>query len=188
MGKLVLSTCDPGAWPQGEPGALHSLGRNLKTFAIFCHPGEMRGEPSVGLVHLASMLTCGRAMGFDKSPACMCNSLFTCRPSSRQNVGLPALVCPALLQMTGHPLHAKRVFGKPNPEPYTLIEALLLQQAQELGLVAGDTAAAGSSSGSNDLPFSSIYAVGDNPAADVRGATQAGAIRGRVRASWLSKV
>lgn len=83
--------------------------------------------------------------------------------------------------MTGEPLHAKRVFGKPNPEPYTLVEDLLVQQALELGLVTPEAAAAAHSAGSGRgsresevLPFSSIYAVGDNPEADVRGANRAG--------------
>lgn len=62
--------------------------------------------------------------------------------------------------------------GKPHPEPYRLAERLLTAQAAELGLVDPShlTAKPGAA-----LPFSAIYAVGDNPAADVRGANAAGA-------------
>eukprot|EP00775_Hariotina_reticulata_P006312 gene6312-6547_t len=54
-------------------------------------------------------------------------------------------------QLTGSPLPNARWFGKPNPEPYRVAEQLL----------AGDV-------------FSTIFAVGDNPAADIRGANNAG--------------
>ena len=36
----------------------------------------------------------------------------------------------AAVQMTGQPLHAKKVYGKPNKEPYTLVEDVLLTQVQ----------------------------------------------------------
>lgn len=86
-------------------------------------------------------------------------------------------------EVTGRELPHLKYYGKPNPAPYRLMEALLLQQAQLLDLVDGD-----SGSGSADespealdaerpaqpLPFSSVFAVGDNPAADVRGANRAG--------------
>ncbi|GAB4814223.1 hypothetical protein N2152v2_001269 [Parachlorella kessleri] len=88
-------------------------------------------------------------------------------PTPRFGQGAFAACLEALHEkMTGVPLQAKRVFGKPNPKPYELIEDLLLQQARELGMEVG--------SPSGELPFSSIYAVGDNPAADVRGANRAG--------------
>ena len=103
----------------------------------------------------------------------------------------------------GEPLQAHH-FGKPNPEPYRLAEQLLLGQAAQLGVpgaaaLAAEAAAAeaekparsgGSGGGQQQqqqkaeeqqqmrqqqLPFSAIYAVGDNPAADVRGANAAGA-------------
>ena len=52
---------------------------------------------------------------------------------------------------------------------HRLAERLLVQQAHHLGLAvaqpAGETTC---------LPFSGIFAVGDNPAADVRGANAAG--------------
>ncbi|WIA28754.1 hypothetical protein OEZ86_011287 [Tetradesmus obliquus] len=72
-------------------------------------------------------------------------------------------------RLTGTPLPNAKWFGKPNPEPYRIAEQLLLQQAVQLGLA---DAAAGTAPGTI---FSSIFAVGDNPAADVRGANQAGA-------------
>ena len=94
--------------------------------------------------------------------------------------------------MTGAPLQVKH-YGKPHPEPYRLAEQLLLRQAQRLGFAASAPAAAigeaetaagtaASSSATSStaaaaprLPFSAIYAIGDNPAADVRGANAAGA-------------
>ncbi|GFR50889.1 hypothetical protein Agub_g13180 [Astrephomene gubernaculifera] len=63
--------------------------------------------------------------------------------------------------------HHVTYYGKPNPQPYRLAERLLLSQAQQLGLHLPQVAP-------GELPFSGIYAVGDNPAADVRGANQAG--------------
>lgn len=117
-------------------------------------------------------------------------------PAPRFGQGSFAVCLEALHEkIAGRPLHAKKAYGKPNPEPYTLIEELLVQQAHELGLVDGGappaSAAAnqgraphsspGAGGGSSrtaeegtDLPFSNIYAVGDNPAADVRGANRAG--------------
>jgi hypothetical protein len=86
------------------------------------------------------------------------------------------------LQVAGEPLRA-RFFGKPHPEPYGLVERLLVQQAHTLGLelptpaaaAADDSqAAAGDGAGQQPPPFSAVYAVGDNPAADVRGANAAG--------------
>jgi hypothetical protein len=79
--------------------------------------------------------------------------------------------------------------------PCRIAEQLLLAQAQELGLLASSGSSSSSSSSSSgeqpasgeapSLPtttptpppgevFSVIYAVGDNPAADVRGANSAG--------------
>ena len=72
------------------------------------------------------------------------------------------------MQATGHELAAYKFFGKPHPPQYRLLEKLLLKQAQKLGLPQA---------GQGDhqhLPFCSIYAIGDNPAADVRGARNAG--------------
>lgn len=85
------------------------------------------------------------------------------------------------LQVTGEPLRA-RFFGKPHAEPYRLAEGLLVQQARALGFeqLTPPAAAnesqplAGDGAGQQPLPFSAIYAVGDNPAADVRGANAAG--------------
>lgn len=66
----------------------------------------------------------------------------------------------------GRPHHVT-FYGKPNPQPYRLAERLLVAQAQQLGLPLPAVPP-------GQLPFSGIYAVGDNPAADVRGANQAG--------------
>lgn len=76
-------------------------------------------------------------------------------------------------QLTGKPLQAKRVFGKPNKEPYTLIEEVLEKQARKMGLDLPSTRDL-DADGKPLPPFSSIFAVGDNPAADVRGANAAG--------------
>lgn len=74
-------------------------------------------------------------------------------------------------QVTGSPLPHVRVFGKPNPEPYRLAEALLVKQWQEMGHHQLGRHVRHKQDG---LPFSAIYAIGDNPAADVRGANAAG--------------
>lgn len=92
------------------------------------------------------------------------------------------------LQVSGQPLNA-HFFGKPHAAPYRLAEELLLAQAAALGLVpptaeaalpgldSGAELAAQTSTAALDgipWPFGAIYAVGDNPAADVRGANAAG--------------
>ncbi len=98
-------------------------------------------------------------------------------------------------QVAGIPLRGVRVFGKPNPDPYALAEQLLVKQ---LSRMEGDGHADGHSADDDDHrrhhhhrerrqhgqhqtakpppcnPFTAIYAVGDNPAADVRGANAAG--------------
>lgn len=71
-----------------------------------------------------------------------------------------------LLQVNNNPIPAFKVFGKPHPEPYRLMEGLLLQQARLIGL---DLPKAG-----GKLPFGAVYAVGDNPASDIAGARAAG--------------
>jgi HAD superfamily hydrolase (TIGR01456 family) len=63
-----------------------------------------------------------------------------------------------------------KVFGKPNPEPYRLVEASLIKQAKEMALLPPNM----TFSTRSPLPFSAIYAVGDNAAADSRGANSAG--------------
>lgn len=73
-------------------------------------------------------------------------------------------------QLTGEDIKVKRVFGKPNPEPYRLIEELLIKQARKLGYIQSTSEAITG----GKLPFSRIFAIGDNPAADVAGANSAG--------------
>ncbi|KAL3150736.1 hypothetical protein ABBQ32_000518 [Trebouxia sp. C0010 RCD-2024] len=68
--------------------------------------------------------------------------------------------------VNNNPIPAFKVFGKPHPEPYRLMEGLLLQQARLIGL---DLPKAGAK-----LPFGAVYAVGDNPASDIAGARAAG--------------
>lgn len=74
---------------------------------------------------------------------------------------------PGYLQVNGHPIKQFTVFGKPHPEPYRLMEKLLVQQAELIGLELPK--AAGSK-----LPFGAVYAVGDNPSSDIAGARAAG--------------
>ena len=88
--------------------------------------------------------------------------------------------------------------GKPNAAPYELAEHLLYDQAVELGLIDPqqcDTQSEGEtikqdglmrhkSSGVPPSPFSAIYAVGDNPKADIAGALNARA-RGRPYVAML---
>ena len=70
------------------------------------------------------------------------------------------------LQVSGHSIKHFTVFGKPHPEPYRLMEGLLLQQAKLIGLELPEA--------NHKLPFGAVYAVGDNPASDVAGARAAG--------------
>ena len=75
-------------------------------------------------------------------------------------------------KVTGTPLTANiKTFGKPNPEPYKLVETSLIKQAITIGLLPSNTT---SVSDTSPPPFSAIYAVGDNSAADIRGANLAG--------------
>ncbi|KAF8072704.1 Retrovirus-related Pol polyprotein from transposon TNT 1-94 [Scenedesmus sp. PABB004] len=95
------------------------------------------------------------------------------RPRLGQGAFSTALT--ALLARLGVALDAT-FFGKPHAEPYRLAEALLAQQAVELGLArAADAEAALAGGGGAGGLFRAIFAVGDNPAADTRGANQAGA-------------
>ena len=71
-----------------------------------------------------------------------------------------------LLQVNGDPIPGFKVFGKPHPEPYRLMEGLLMQQAKLMGLDLPKTG--------GKLPFGAVFAVGDNPASDIAGARAAG--------------
>ncbi|GBF99769.1 hypothetical protein Rsub_12397 [Raphidocelis subcapitata] len=105
-------------------------------------------------------------------------------PRPRFGQGAFAAALSALHErLAGGPLPAAKFYGKPNPEPYRLCERLLLQQAAALGLAPAEAADAGSTGEASDCGSSAaaarvfsggIYAVGDNPAADVRGANSAG--------------
>ena len=68
--------------------------------------------------------------------------------------------------MNGHSIKEFTVYGKPHPQPYRLMEDLLLKQAKLIGM---DLPQAG-----HKLPFGAVYAVGDNPASDIAGARSAG--------------
>ncbi len=91
--------------------------------------------------------------------------------------------------------------GKPNAAPYELAEQLLCDQAVELGLIdpqqhatepehtsldttKQEIAPRHESSEQSPSPFSAIYAVGDNPKADIAGAVNARA-RGRPYVAML---
>lgn len=74
-------------------------------------------------------------------------------------------------QVTGKQLLYKS-FGKPNREPYKLVEQILIDQAVDMGIIPSPCRT--SRTHGDVLPFSAIYAIGDNAAADVRGATAAG--------------
>lgn len=105
------------------------------------------------------------------------------------------------MQVTGNELYHE-FMGKPNAAPYELAEHLLYRQAVKLGLIdqqqypAGPehghcnateqdgTVRHGSSEGPSTSPFSAIYAVGDNPKADIAGALHARA-RGRPYVAML---
>ena len=74
------------------------------------------------------------------------------------------------MQIAGETLPCK-YYGKPMPDQYRMVEAVLVRQAEEMGLDLPDR----SENGPEALPFSAIYMVGDNPASDIRGARNAGA-------------
>lgn len=102
-------------------------------------------------------------------------------PTPRYGQGAFSTALIALIRrLTGRDLEHVTFFGKPNPEPYRLAEQLLLNQARELGLVPSSMVP-GRSHTAEDIrcmagrSFSGIFAVGDNPCADVRGANKAGA-------------
>lgn len=94
------------------------------------------------------------------------------------------------MQVTGRELNHE-FMGKPNAAPYELAEHILFDQALELGLIEqqespsdGEHSPANtadqdekttldSAGGYPGSPFSAIYAVGDNPKADIAGALNA---------------
>eukprot|EP01026_Neomeris_dumetosa_P056524 TRINITY_DN5171_c0_g1_i7.p2 TRINITY_DN5171_c0_g1~~TRINITY_DN5171_c0_g1_i7.p2 ORF type:complete len:250 (-),score=25.60 TRINITY_DN5171_c0_g1_i7:593-1342(-) len=61
-------------------------------------------------------------------------------------------------EVTGKPLQNQYYYGKPNAAPYQLAERILIKESEMLGCKG----------------VGQIYAVGDNPAADIRGANRAG--------------
>lgn len=76
------------------------------------------------------------------------------------------------LQVAGKELE-HQYFGKPNRAPYQLAEELLLEQAVQLGQLP----AKNSEDAATDhavSAFGAIYAVGDNPKADIAGANAQG--------------
>ena len=75
--------------------------------------------------------------------------------------------------MTGRELQHV-FFGKPNRAPYALAEQLLMQQGRELGLLPDTSAHCQHPEGDVKGAFGAIYAVGDNPKADVAGARSQG--------------
>lgn len=76
------------------------------------------------------------------------------------------------MQTTGAALE-HQYYGKPNRAPYALAEELLLEQAIQLGQLPAGSGAEAAKPGSAP-PFGAIYAVGDNPKADIAGANAQG--------------
>lgn len=72
------------------------------------------------------------------------------------------------------PPNIVKFMGKPNPEPYRVIENLLTEQAVALGLLPEKALEFSSSASANPPPFSAIYSIGDTRNTDVRGANNAG--------------
>lgn len=103
-------------------------------------------------------------------------------PTSRFGQGAFAAILQTLhREVTGVDLPHLQYFGKPNSAPYRLIEALLLKQAAGMGLACAlqgeediSLEALERNTSPQPLPFSSVFAVGDNPASDIRGANRAG--------------
>eukprot|EP01025_Chloroclados_australasicus_P032461 TRINITY_DN32926_c1_g1_i1.p1 TRINITY_DN32926_c1_g1~~TRINITY_DN32926_c1_g1_i1.p1 ORF type:complete len:341 (+),score=36.28 TRINITY_DN32926_c1_g1_i1:42-1064(+) len=61
-------------------------------------------------------------------------------------------------ELTGEQIRNQTYFGKPNPAPYALAQQILEQESQLIDVKS----------------IGKIYALGDNPAADIRGANRAG--------------
>ena len=76
------------------------------------------------------------------------------------------------LQTTGRELE-HHYYGKPNRAPYALAEELLSAQAVALGQIPASSRAGAAKSGAASV-FGAIYAVGDNPKADIAGANAQG--------------
>lgn len=74
----------------------------------------------------------------------------------------------------GDSLPHKTVYGKPNPAPYSLIERVLGEQARALGLLESPIHNNDADMMDDKAHFAAIYAIGDNSAADVRGANARG--------------
>jgi ribonucleotide monophosphatase NagD (HAD superfamily) len=103
-------------------------------------------------------------------------------PSPRFGQGAFAACVETLFErVTGIQL-AKTFYGKPNPEPYALVERLLHNQAKYLGHHWVPTSYK-SPKPNQGLPFRAIYAVGDNCASDIEGAN----VRGEPWVSLLVK-
>lgn len=66
----------------------------------------------------------------------------------------------------------KTFYGKPNPEPYVLVERLLLKQARALGQIPPPKSQFKSKA--LHCNFGAIFAVGDNCASDIQGAHNRG--------------
>jgi len=115
--------------------------------------------------------------------------LLLCISSNWVSVQLPESLHSA--QVTGRELNHEYM-GKPNAAPYELAEQLLYNQAVELGLIEHQQASAEqiqtyqSSERDPSSAFGAIYAVGDNPKADIAGALQAQG-RGRPYVAMLVK-
>lgn len=167
-----------------------SLEHPIKAAFVFTDPSDWYRD----LQLLLDVLTSGGAPGHTLTPGAPHPEIYFSNPDLLWANEFPAprlgqgafSACLETLykEVTGRPLKAHH-FGKPHAAPYLLAEQLLLAQAEALGIdmlppaaeSAGDHAAgtAGGQLARTPLPFSAIYAVGDNPAADVAGANSAGA-------------
>lgn len=65
-------------------------------------------------------------------------------------------------QLTGMPLPHAIYYGKPNPEPYRLVEALLRNQLARLSGGVGKPAGRTPEQNDSPLMFSAIFAVRNN--------------------------
>ena len=119
-------------------------------------------EPGIAYRHMGRLLSWHQKHDSSLSPRPMRDALLESWLCVRLSVAPVA-------QVTGRALECQ-FFGKPNRAPYELAEQLLYKQAVELGL-------ADSQQASTEEParaFGAIYAIGDNPRADIAGASAQG--------------
>ncbi|KAK9831207.1 hypothetical protein WJX74_007420 [Apatococcus lobatus] len=177
---LPLSQQEPDDHEEG-PCPVHDLGlgseeKPFKAALLFNDPGDWYRD----LQLFTDIALSGGVIGRERAPEgskpvevsfSHKDLLYaTSFPTARFGMGAFAIALETLYQkVSGQPLPCK-YYGKPMPDQYRMVEAVLVQQAQHMGLELPQQ----SGIGTEALPFSTIYMIGDNPASDIRGARNAG--------------